>query len=113
MPPVVYGCELVRAREGRPGKFKSILTFSYELDLDEGEAHNLKAALVTGVRQSGGDESDIDQYRLNIYDNNGVVKIAGFSMSNSDLSGYTTAVHLSDITDEQLVNELLKRLRNR
>jgi hypothetical protein len=88
--------------------FREATRFSFDLDLDEDTGQTKRAALLTGIFQVGGQESDISQYRLTVAAD-GEPVLTGWAAG----PGFQPTGALSDFSDEELVNELLWRLRNR
>ena len=93
--------------------FREVGGFSYDLDLDEGTGPAIRAALVTGIKQRGGEEVDVGEYRLTILDaEHGRVLVPDYATSPED-AAYRAPDSLADYTDDQLISELARRLRNR
>jgi hypothetical protein len=93
--------------------FREVDGFSYDLDLDEGTGSAIRAALVTGIKQHGGEEADISEYRLNILDAQyGRVLLPDYA-SSPEAVAYRAPDSLAGYTDDQLIRELARRLRNR
>lgn len=88
--------------------FREATRFTFDLDLDEGMGHTIRAALLTGIFQVGGQESDISQYRLTVVADGEPVLPDWAAGPEFQPTGA-----LADCSDEQLVNELLRRLQNR
>ncbi len=75
-------------------------------------SYTVRAAFLNGIRQHGGEDADVGEYRMDVYED------AGYSQVR--LSGFTVppeaAVHrdigsLAEYTDDQLLSELAWRLR--
>ena len=93
--------------------FREVDGFSYDLDLDEGTGPAIRAALVTGIKQCGGEEADLGEYRLNVFDaEHGRVLRRDYAAS-PEAAAYRAPDSLADYTDDQLISELARRLRNR
>lgn len=80
-----------------------------DLDLDGGTQSGRRAALVTGIRQAGGDESATGWYRLNVFDVDGDVVVRDYVVPPD----FPVPASLSEYTDRQLVAELERRLWGR
>lgn len=88
--------------------FREVGGFSYDLDLATGSA--IRAALITGIRQHGGEEADAGEYRLDILDNqHGQVLLPNYAASPEAVAPDS----LADYTYDQLISELARRLSNR
>ena len=105
-------------RQGRPlreGKtvFREVDRFSCELDLGEGMGYTIRAALLNGVKQAGGDETDIGEYRMDVYSiaEDDQVLLAGFTVPPDAV--HPPAGSLADYSDDELISELAWRLRGR
>ena len=86
--------------------FREVDGFSYDLDLDEGTGSAIRAALVTGVKQCGGEEADVSEYRLNILDaQDGQVLRRNYAASPEGCL-YRAPDSLADYTDDQLISEM-------
>jgi hypothetical protein len=110
-----YRCILLRAKPPRSGKtdFREVDRFSYELNLDDGMGYTIRAALLNGARQNGGPEADIGQYRLTILDpGKSRVLLREWAVS-PEPAMHRPAGSLADYTDDQLISELARRLRER
>lgn len=93
--------------------FREVDGFSYDLDLDEGTGSAIRAALVTGIKQHGGEEANVGEYRLNILDaEHGRVLLRDYATSPEAVA-YRAPDSLAHYTDDQLISELARRLRNR
>ncbi len=111
-----YRCLLLR-----PGKahfsdktvFRQVSEFTYELDPDEGMGHTIRAALLNGALQDGGQEADIGQYRLTVLDGKSRVPLHEYAAGPAPAAGQWPAGPLTSHTGEQLVSELLQRLKTR
>ena len=111
-----YRCLLLR-----PGKahfsdktvFRQVSEFTYELDPDEGMGHTIRAALLNGALQDGGQEAGIGQYRLTVLDDKSRVPLHEYAAGPAPAAGPWPAGPLTSHTGEQLVSELLQRLKTR
>jgi hypothetical protein len=93
--------------------FREVDGFSYDLDLDEGTGAAIRAALITGIKQRGSEEADVSEYRLSILDAEyGQVLLHDYAAS-PERTTYWSPDSLADYTDDQLISELARRLRNR
>src|SRR6266545_894621 len=111
-----YRCLLLRAGKAHfsdKAVFRRVSEFTYELDLDEGMGHTIRAALLNGVLQDGGQESDIGRYRLTILDGKSRVLLHEYVAGPAPTSGPWPAGPLASHTGEQPVSELLQRLKTR
>jgi hypothetical protein len=88
--------------------FREATRFTFDLDLDEDMEHTKRAALLTGILQVGGQESDISQYRLTVAAD-GKPVLTDWAAG----PGFQPAGALADCSDEELVHELMWRLQNR
>jgi len=109
-----YRCVLFRqattAVRGRT-VFREVDQFSCELDLVEGMGYTLRAALIGGVRQAGGDEADIGEYRMDVLDAaSGEVVLGGWA-AFPGADSYQRAGALVDYGDDELISELARRMR--
>lgn len=106
-------CECILMKAGRAhfsGKiiFREATRFTFDLDLYEDRGFTKRAALLTGIFQVGGQESDISQYRLTATAD-GEPVLTDWAAG----PGFQPDGALADCSDEELVNELLQRLQNR
>ena len=111
-----YRCLLLRAGKAYLADktvFRRVSEFSYELDLDEGMGHTIRAALLNGVLQDGGQESDIGRYRLTVLDDKSRVLLHEYAAGPAPATAVWPTGSLGGCTDEQLVSELLQRLKTR
>jgi len=107
----MYRCVLLRApRAG--DKFRRVDQFTAQLDLDPGMGHTIRAALLDQARQHGGQDADISQYRLNVFDSKNRPALEDFAAPPETAAG-SPAGPLADCTDDQLISELARRLRRR
>jgi hypothetical protein len=62
--------------------FREVDRFSCELGVGEGTGYTIRAALLNGVKQAGGDETDIGEYRMDVYSiaEDDQVLLAGFTV---------------------------------
>ena len=93
--------------------FREVDQFSCELDLGEAMGYTIRAALLNGVKQAGGDETDIGEYRMDVYNAVGddQLLLAGFTVPPDDV--HRPAGSLADYGDDELISELAWRLRGR
>jgi hypothetical protein len=106
-----YECILMKARRALfrdKMVFRVATRFTFDLDLDEDMEYTKRAALLTGIFQVGGHESDISQYRL-------TVAADGISVLTDWAAGpaFQSAGALAECSDEELLRELTWRLQNR
>jgi hypothetical protein len=93
--------------------FRQATAFSCELDLGEGMGYTIRAALLTGAEQHGGQGADAVQYRMDIYDaRDGTPQQQDFIVPREP-AVYRTAESLADYPDDELISELAQRLRER
>lgn len=116
MALMTYRCVLFRqATTAVRGKtvFREVDRFSCELDLSEGMGYTIRAALLNGVKQAGGDETDIGEYRMDVYSiaEDGQVLLAGFTVPPDAV--HRPAGSLADYGDDELMSELAWRLGGR
>jgi hypothetical protein len=106
-------CRCVLLRAPRTGdKFRRVDQFTAELDLDPAMGHIIRAALLDQARRHGGQDADISQYRLNVFDSKNRTRLADFAAPPETAAG-SPAGSLADWTDDQLISELARRLRRR
>ena len=81
-------------RQGRPLRegnivFCEVDRFSCALDLGEGMEYTIRAALLNGVKQAGGDETDIGEYCMDVYSiaEDDQVLLAGFTVPQTLCTG--------------------------
>jgi hypothetical protein len=111
-----YRCLLLRAGKAHFSDktvFRQVGDFTYELDLDEGMGHTVRAALLNGVLQDGGQESDLGRYRLTVLDDKSRAVLREYAAGTAPAGAVPPAGSLAGYTDEQLVSELLQRLKTR
>jgi hypothetical protein len=112
----MFWCVLHRAEQKRNGKVRFVEAdnsgLHLEMDLDRNDEPWLRAALVTAVRQAGGNETDLSWYRMDVYDSDGDIVTGGYT-APPDGAGYPASRALEEATDDQLLGELRRRLRGR
>ena len=116
MTLMTYRCVLFRqATTAVWGKtvFREVDRFSCELDLSEGMGYTIRAALLNGVKQAGGDETDIGEYRMDVYSiaEDDQVLLAGFTVPPDAV--HWPAGSLAEYGDDELMSELAWRLGGR
>lgn len=107
-------CELLQADRKRwSGNlyFREVGGISCDVDPEGGAG--LRAALLLLIRQNGLDESDLSQYRMNVYDAQYGEVLTPAYAAPPDAAGYPAPVSLAEYTDDQLISELARRLRQR
>jgi hypothetical protein len=95
----------------------------FTVEMDPGNRKAKITALVSAIREHRGWESDIGQYGLQIFDPDTGMLDQTFTANRDDLKEYqdgfrtgsmapaASAVTLADVSDEDLVAELLRRIR--
>jgi hypothetical protein len=116
MALMTYRCVLFRqATTAVRGKtvFREVDRFSCELDLSEGMGYTIRAAFLNGVKQTGGDEADIGEYRMDVYSiaEDDQVLLGGFTVPPDAMR--RPAGSLADYSDDEVMSELAWRLRGR
>lgn len=108
-----YWCVLSQANRRRSGKldWNDGDGFNCDLDLDVegGTLSGLRAALITGIQQAGGDEAATEWYRLNVYDREGERRVRDYVAPHDS----PPPASLAEYTHGQLIAELARRLNGR
>jgi hypothetical protein len=107
-------CELLQADQKRwSGNFYFRKVGGITCDVDPDGGGGLRAALILAVRQHGLDESDLTQYQMNVFDvQYGELLTPSYAIP-PDPAGHPAPVSLAEYTDDQLISELARRLRQR
>ena len=104
-------------RQGRPLREEDRLPRGRPVQLragsGRGNGYTIRAALLNGVKQAGGDETDIGEYRMDVYSiaEDDQVLLAGFTVPPDAV--HRPAGSLADYGDDELMSELAWRLGGR
>jgi hypothetical protein len=86
--------------------------FNRGLDLDRDRDAQLRGAMLALITQTGGGETDIGWYRMDVYDDGGNIAVRDYTAS-PDGGAYLPPGSLDQWTDDQLIGELARRLHGR
>lgn len=111
-----YWCVLFQSEEKRSGKIvfneADNSGIHIGLDLDGDRESQLRGALVTAVQQAGGNVSRLDWYRMDVHDSDGDLVEGRWTVAAPG-AAWPPSEGLADWTDDQLLGELARRLRER